>query len=163
MHIQLKKNKIILGNYKAKCAVGKRGISIKKKEGDKITPRGTFLIKYVLFRKDRVSNLKTSLRKVSIKHNMGWCNDIKSKFYNKLIKFPFLFNAEKLYLKTNIYDIVIVINFNMNPVVKNKGSAIFLHIARQQYKKTEGCIAVTKKDMKLILSKVNNKSKLIIY
>ena len=108
MHIQLKKNKIILGSYKAKCAVGKRGISIKKKEGDKITPRGTFLIKYVLFRKDRVSNLKTSLRKVSIKHNMGWCNDIKSKFYNKLIKFPFLFNAEKLYLKTNIYDIVIV-------------------------------------------------------
>ena len=163
MHIQLKNNKILFNEYKVKCAVGKRGISVKRKEGDKITPRGTFSIKYVLFRKDRVQNLKTFLKKIVIKKNMGWCNDPKSRFYNKLIKFPFLFNAERLYLKSNIYDIIVVIDFNMNPIIKKRGSAIFLHIAKQQYKKTDGCIAITKKDMKLLLTKLNNKSKLIIY
>ena len=67
---------------------------------------------------------------------MGWCDDPKSKKYNKLVYFPFKHSAEKLYRSENIYDIILVLNFNMNPVKKNKGSAIFVHLAKKNYKKT---------------------------
>ena len=92
---------------------------------------------------------------------MGWCDDPNSKKYNKLIKLPSDFSHEKIYRKENIYDIVIVLNYNMNPIVKNKGSAIFIHIAKKNYKKTEGCIAVKKnhllKILKLIKKNTNVK------
>ena len=94
---------------------------------------------------------------------MGWCDDSTSKFYNKLIKFPFNFKAEKLWLRENIYDVLIVINYNTKPVKKRKGSAIFLHIAKKNYTPTRGCIAVSKKNMNLLISKINIKSKLKIY
>ena len=72
---------------------------------------------------------------------MGWCDDPKSKDYNKLIKLPSAFSHEKLYKKENVYDIILVLNYNMNPVVKNKGSAIFIHVSKGNYKKTEGVLA----------------------
>ena len=79
---------------------------------------------------------------------MGWCDDPLSKDYNKLIKIPSEYNYEKLYKKDNVYDIILVLNYNMNPVVKNKGSAIFIHVTKANYKKTEGCVAI-KKDSSL--------------
>ena len=89
MHIYINNKFISYNNYKAKCAVGKRGISIKKKEGDFITPKGTFKIREIFYRKDRVQNLITKIKKTVIRKNMGWCDDPKSKKYNKLIYFPF--------------------------------------------------------------------------
>ena len=82
---------------------------------------------------------------------MGWCDDPRSKDYNKLIRFPFKYRAEKLFIKENIYDILLVLDFNMNPVVKKKGSAIFLHISKKDFSKTKGCIAIKKMDLKKIL------------
>ncbi len=89
---------------------------------------------------------------------MGWCNDPRSKRYNKLISFPFNYSAEKLYKKNNTYDIILVLNYNMNPVRKNKGSAIFIHVAKRDYSKTEGCIAISKKDLKNISKKISKKT-----
>ncbi len=89
---------------------------------------------------------------------MGWCDDSKSKDYNKLIKFPFKYRAEKLYRIDNIYDIILVLNYNINPIKKNKGSAIFIHIAKKNYKSTSGCIAVSKKDLKKIVKNINKKT-----
>ena len=94
---------------------------------------------------------------------MGWCDDTRSKYYNKLIRFPFILSAEKLWLNENIYDILLVINYNTKPVIKKKGSAIFLHIAKKNYKPTRGCIAISKKDMKQLIDIINNKTKLKIY
>ena len=158
MHIFIKNKKLSIGSYNVKCAVGKRGIKNKKKEGDLVTPKGIFKIKSILYRKDRISNLKTRIKKVIIRKNMGWCDDPKSKQYNKLIKFPFGYSAEKLYKKDNIYDIVIVLNFNFTPIRKNKGSAIFIHIAKKKFKSTAGCIAVKKKDIKNIIKVINKKT-----
>jgi L,D-peptidoglycan transpeptidase YkuD (ErfK/YbiS/YcfS/YnhG family) len=93
---------------------------------------------------------------------MGWCDDPKSRFYNKLIELPFKESAEKMWLKSGIYDIVLVLNYNLKPIIKNKGSAIFLHLAKRNYSPTKGCIAVNKKDMFLLLKKINNKTKLTI-
>jgi len=158
MHILIKNKKLLFNNYKVKCSIGKRGIGIKKKEGDQITPKGKFKVKYILYRKDRIPDLKTKLTKLVICKDMGWCDDPRSKFYNKLVRLPFKYNFEKLYRSDNTYDIILVLNFNLNPIRKNKGSAIFIHVARKNYKRTAGCVSVSKKDLKRIVRKINKKT-----
>ena len=93
---------------------------------------------------------------------MGWCDDPKSKKYNKLINLPFNGNYEKLFKKENIYDIILVLNYNMSPIRKNKGSAIFIHIAKKNYEKTKGCIAIKKVELLKILKeiKINTRVKI---
>ena len=154
MHILINKNYLTYNKLKVKCAIGKKGIGHKKKEGDLVTPRGKFRIKYILYREDRVK-ISTKLKKKVIKKNLGWCNDPKSKQYNKLVKLPFIFKHEKLYKKENTYDIILVLNFNMDPVKKNKGRAIFINIAKKNFKKTEGCIAIKKGDLIKIVNEIN--------
>ena len=163
MNIELKNKFLYFQKYKLRCSIGKRGISIKKKEGDKRTPKGEFKLKYILYRKDRVFDLQTTLKKIKIDKKMGWCDDPKSIYYNKIIKYPFKYRSEKLWRKDNIYDIIIIIDYNLKPVVKNKGSAIFLHIAKRNYNPTDGCIAVSKKNIRLLVSKINKKTKIKIY
>ena len=163
MNIELKNKFLYFQKYKLRCSIGKRGISIRKKEGDKRTPKGEFKLKYILYRKDRVFDLQTILKRIKIDKNMGWCDDPKSSYYNKIIRYPFKYRTEKLWRKDNIYDIIIIIDYNLKPVVKNKGSAIFLHIAKRNYQSTDGCIAVNKKNIKLLLSKINKKTKIKIY
>jgi len=163
MNIELKNKFLYFQKYKLRCSIGKRGISINKKEGDKKTPKGEFKLKYILYRKDRIFDLKTRLKKIVIKKRMGWCDDPNSNNYNKIINFPSKYSAEKLWKKENVYDIIIVIDYNLNPVIKNKGSAIFLHIAKRKFQPTNGCIALTKKNIKWIASKIDKKTKLKIY
>ena len=86
---------------------------------------------------------------------MGWCDDPKSNKYNKLIKLPFRYKHEKLYKKENVYDIVLVLNYNMNPTKKNKGSAIFIHVAKKNFKKTEGCVAIKKINLIKLIKEIN--------
>jgi L,D-peptidoglycan transpeptidase YkuD (ErfK/YbiS/YcfS/YnhG family) len=93
---------------------------------------------------------------------MGWCDDSKSKYYNKQIKIPSKDSHEILYRKDNIYDIVCVINYNINPTLKKKGSAIFLHVARNKYQKTRGCIALKKKHLRKLLPLINKNTKIKI-
>ncbi len=93
---------------------------------------------------------------------MGWCDDPKSKNYNKLIKSPYPYSYEKLYKKENIYDIILVLNYNMNPIIKNKGSAIFIHVAKKNYKKTEGCVALKKSDLLKIIKVLKRNTTVMI-
>jgi L,D-peptidoglycan transpeptidase YkuD (ErfK/YbiS/YcfS/YnhG family) len=162
MNIKLKNKFLYFNEYKIKCDIGKRGITSNKKEGDQKTPKGTFSLKSVFYRKDRISKIKTALKKTIIKKNMGWCDDPKSKYYNKLIEFPYKYSAEKLWLKKNIYDVVIVINYNLKPVIKNKGSAIFMHISKKGNFHTKGCIAISKKEIIFLLTKINKRTKILI-
>ena len=163
MNIKLKNKFLYFDEYKIKCAVGKRGITNKKIEGDYKTPSGFFKFKSIFYRNDRVPEIRSALKKRVIKKNMGWCDDPISKYYNKLIKFPFNFRAEKLWLRTNIYDVIVIIDYNTGPIIKKRGSAIFLHIAKKDYTPTKGCIAVSKKDMNLLIGKINTQTQLEIY
>ncbi len=162
MHILINRKYLTFENYKVKCAIGKRGIAHKKKEGDLITPKGSFKIKFLLFRNDRIKKIQTKLKKIKIKRNMGWCDDPRSIKYNKLVNLPFKYNCEKLYKKENIYDLILVLNYNMTPTKKNRGSAIFIHVARKDYKKTEGCIAIKKNHLLEILNRINKRTKVKI-
>ena len=161
MHILINKKYFVYNQYKVKCAIGKRGIGLKKKEGDFITPIGQYKIKYILYRKDRVKKIQSKLKKIVIQKNMGWCNDPKSEKYNKLINLPFNYSYEQLFKKENIYDIILVLSYNMNPIKKNRGSAIFIHIAKRKYKKSQGCVAVKKTDLLKILKEIKINSKLL--
>ena len=124
MHILIKNKKLYFNDYRIKCALGKRGIGTKKKEGDLITPKGLYKIRFILYRKDRVKNLKTKKKKLIIKKNMGWCNDPNSKSYNKLIKLP-LNLITKSFLEMIEFTTSFLFDYNMSPIKKNKGSNIY--------------------------------------
>ena len=162
MNVKIKKHLLLYKGYKLKCAIGKSGIISSKKEGDLATPKGTFKLGTLYYRKDNIQQLKYKIRKKIIKKKMGWCNDSRSKKYNQEISFPFKYGAEKLYRKDKIYDLFINIKYNSCPVIKDKGSAIFLHIANSKYKPTKGCIAISKNDFLKILPLINNKTKISI-
>jgi L,D-peptidoglycan transpeptidase YkuD (ErfK/YbiS/YcfS/YnhG family) len=149
-------------NLKFRCAVGKAGIARKKQEGDNVTPKGTFKIVKIYYRKDRVNKISSKFTPIKITKNMGWCDDPNSKNYNQLIKLPTQYRYEKLHRKNNIYDVVVVLNYNMNPIIKNKGSAIFIHIAKKNYKKTAGCIVLKKIHLIKLLKKIGKNTKVII-
>ena len=147
--------------FEFRCALGKAGIKNKTKEGDNITPKGTYKVIKLFYRTDKISKIKTIIKKFKIKKNMGWCDDPRSKFYNKEIKLPSLYSHEKLYRKDNIYDLVVVLNYNFKPIIKNKGSAIFIHVTNK-YKSTQGCIALKKEDLIKLLSAIKKNTKIKI-
>ena len=126
------------------------------------TPKGIFKLGPLYYRKDRNKKIKSKIPKKIIKKNMGWCNDSRSKKYNKEINFPFSYKAERLFRKDNIYDLFINIKYNSNPITKEKGSAIFFHITNDKYKPTKGCVAIQKKDFLKILPLINKKTKISI-
>jgi len=150
-------------DLKFKCALGKAGIGKKKLEGDQITPKGTYKIVEIYCRKDRLKKISSKFKLIEIKKNMGWCDDPKSKKYNQLIKLPSQYSHENLYRKNNIYDLILVLNYNMNPIIKNKGSAIFIHIANKKFKNTEGCIAIEKKNLVRLVKIINKRTQVIIH
>ena len=149
-------------DLKFKCALGKHGINKKKKEGDKITPKWTYKIVNIYYRKDRIKKISSKLKLIKIKKNMGWCDDPNNKNYNQLIKIPSKYSYERLFRKENIYDLIIVLNYNMNPVIKDKGSAIFIHIAKKRFQPTEGCIAISKKNLLYLIKNISKNTKIKI-
>tara|TARA_B110000438_G_scaffold268947_1_gene284932 strand:+ start:1645 stop:2136 length:492 start_codon:yes stop_codon:yes gene_type:complete len=162
MNIIINKGFLIYKGYKLKCSIGKTGAKYLKKEGDLATPKGIFKLGLVYYRKDRFKKLNSIIKKKIIKKKMGWCDDIKSKKYNREISLPYKYNSEKLYRKDSIYDIVINIKYNHSPVIKGKGSAIFLHITKNLNKPTRGCVAITKINLLKILPLINRKTKIMI-
>ena len=135
MNIIIKKHFLLYKGYKLKCSIGKSGLTSNKKEGDLATPRGLYKLGLLYYGKHRIKPHKCKIKKKVIKKNMGWCDDIRSKKYNREISFPFKYKAEKLYRKNNIYDIFINIKYNYTTVVKGKGSAIFLHLSKKNIKR----------------------------
>ena len=162
MHIIIKKHFLLYKGYKLKCSIGKSGLTHLKKEGDLATPKGLFKLGSVYYRKDRIKSLKCKIKKRVIKKSMGWCNDSRSKKYNQEIYFPFKYKAEKLYRSDKIYDIFINIKYNQSPIIKYKGSAIFLHLSSVKFKPTGGCVAIQKKDFLQILPLINKTTKILI-
>ena len=149
-------------DLKFKCAIGKAGIRKKKKEGDNITPKGIYKIINIYYRDDRIKKISSKFKLIKITKNMGWCDDLKSKKYNQLIKLPNKYSHEKLYKKNNTYDLLLVLDYNMKPIVKNKGSAIFIHVAKRNYKPTAGCIALKKKDLLKLTKIIKLSTKILI-
>jgi len=160
MKITLKnKYTLKIDDFKFKCCVGKNGLKKNKTEGDKCTPKGTFKLGKLYYRKDRVKKPITNLKVKKIKRNMGWCNDSKNKFYNQEIVINKKIKHEKLFRKDYKYNYLIVIEYNTKKIKPNKGSAIFIHLTKN-FTTTAGCIALLQKDF-LIMTKLINKNSTI--
>ena len=156
MIIVKKTRYLIFKDLKFRCCIGKAGIKSKIKEGDNITPKGIFKLLKLYYRADKIRKIETSLKKIKIKKNMGWCDDPKSKNYNKEIKIPNKFSYEILNREDDLYDLVVVLSYNSKPVIKNKGSAIFIHIAKKNYTPTKGCIALRKIHLIKLLKQIKS-------
>ena len=150
------------------CQIGEGGLikAVKKTEGDKSTPTGKWYLKTVFYRSDKVLRPKLKRKNIlkikKITKNCGWCDDIKSNYYNKHIKIsnfksPEL-KYEKLWRKDNAYDIFIEISHNLKPTIRNRGSAVFIHCSFSDKRKTAGCVALEKKDLFFLLKNVKNNS-----
>ena len=157
------KHTLQLDEFKFRCCIGKKGSSNNKKEGDKKTPKGTFGIENLYFRKDRIKKPSTLLRCVAIKKDMGWCDDTRfPEKYNKLIKSENNIKHEKLTRKDYKYDMVIPIKYNFKKPISGLGSCIFIHLTKD-YKPTAGCIGLKEKDFLIMLKLIKKKTKIKIY
>ena len=157
------KDTLLIDDFKFKCSIGKKGVCNKKVEGDLTTPKGIFNLGNIYYRSDRVQKPFSKLKSISIKKNMGWCDDPNSKSYNKLIKIKknLKISHEKLYRKDHKYDFLILIKYNYKNTAKFKGSAIFLHLTKN-YLPTKGCIALNKKDFLILIKLINKNTRIKI-
>ena len=137
-----------------KCALGRNGIKKKKIEGDGCTPSGIYTLGPLYYRSDRIKKLKTYFKPIPLEKDMFWSDHPQSKHYNTLIRFKDS-SYESLYKENHTYDIILVINYNISPIIKGKGSAIFLHLAKKDFSPTSGCVALKKKCFFEILEKLD--------
>ena len=156
------KHTLQIDEFIFKCCIGKKGSTKNKKEGDKKTPKGTFKIENLYFRKDRLKKPSTSLKCIAIEKNMGWCDDINySNKYNKLIKIEKKYSHEKLLRKDCKYDLLIPIKYNFEKPIAGLGSCIFIHLTKD-FKPTAGCVALNQKDFLIMLKLIKKNSKIRI-
>jgi len=132
---------------KLRCAIGRGGISDDKREGDGATPAGLFPVRRVLYRADRVSRPECVLPSEAIAPADGWCDDPTDPLYNQRVQLPYAGRCEALWRDDALYDVVGVLGFNDAPAVPGRGSAIFLHVARPDFGPTEGCVALSRRDL----------------
>tara|TARA_Y100001970_G_scaffold153157_1_gene187610 strand:+ start:1640 stop:2134 length:495 start_codon:yes stop_codon:yes gene_type:complete len=157
------KHSLQIDEFKFKCCIGRKGSTNNKKEGDKKTPKGIFEIENLYFRKDRTKKPTTLLKCIEIKKEMGWCDDVCfPKKYNKLIKINKGIKYEKLKRKDYKYDLFIPIKYNFKKPINGLGSCIFIHLT-ENYKPTNGCIALKKKDFLIMLKLIKKNSKIKIF
>jgi L,D-peptidoglycan transpeptidase YkuD (ErfK/YbiS/YcfS/YnhG family) len=129
------------------CALGPAGIGAKAREGDGLTPQGVFPIREIFYRADRLAKPQVRLPLRAIALDDGWCDAPDDPNYNRLVKLPYEASAERMWRDDPLYDVVAVIGFNDAPVVPGKGSAIFLHLAKEDYAPTAGCVALSRDDL----------------
>lgn len=138
------------------CALGKAGTIdvLEKKEGDNCTPLGTYPFRRLFYRADKISKPDCFLPCIALTSSDGWCDAPGHAFYNQLVGLPFDASHEKLWRDDDIYDLILVIGHNDAPPVPGRGSAIFVHVARQNYTPTEGCVAFSREDLLQFLAAI---------
>jgi len=142
------------GSVTYPCALGRSGVSARKREGDGATPSGVFALRRVLYRADKIEKPTTALPIAAIESDDGWCDDPEDPLYNRQVKLPYKARAEQLWRGDDLYDVVVVLGYNDKPIVKGKGSAIFLHVASADMGATEGCVALKLPDLAEILRQI---------
>ena len=143
-----------LGGRRVRCALGKAGVTraTDKREGDLASPIGVWPIRRVLYRPDRSAKPTTALAVGPLAADDGWCDAPDDPAYNRPVKLPYPASAERMWRNDHLYDVVVVLGHNDDPPVAPLGSCIFLHLARDGYLPTEGCVAVTRPDMEALLA-----------
>jgi L,D-peptidoglycan transpeptidase YkuD (ErfK/YbiS/YcfS/YnhG family) len=130
-----------------RCALGRAGVRVDKREGDGATPAGRFLLRRVLYRPDRLPAPTTRLPVAPLAPADGWCDDPADAQYNRPVRLPYVGHHEELWRADALYDVIVVVGHNDAPVLPGMGSAIFMHLASADYLPTQGCVALARQDL----------------
>ncbi len=156
------RGRLQIGQTTIVCAIGAAGIGHRKREGDHASPAGHFRLIEGFFKPLIGRRPRASLPMFPINRTLGWCDDVKSPNYNRLIRLPSPARHETLWRDDGLYDLVVVLDYNLHPRRKGAGSAIFLHCARPDFAPTEGCIALRQDDLRKLLPRLARKAVLIV-
>lgn len=140
------------GSLLLRCAIGRSGITHLKREGDGATPAGRLRLVSLILRPDRGPPPRSPLPRRAMRRSDGWCEDRNSGRYNCPLRLPSAHGHESMWRDDHLYDVVGVLDWNLSPRVRGRGSAIFLHLARPGYAPTAGCIALSRRDLRLLLT-----------
>jgi L,D-peptidoglycan transpeptidase YkuD (ErfK/YbiS/YcfS/YnhG family) len=154
--------RLIAGPLALRCALGPAGLVRRKREGDGGTPAGRFRLVEGFLRPDRVRRMRTMLPFAALSRDLGWCDDTASALYNRRVSLPCRSTHERLWRDDGLYDRLVVVNYNMRPCRKGRGSAIFLHIAAEDFSPTAGCVAIAADDMQRLLPRLARDCVMII-
>jgi L,D-peptidoglycan transpeptidase YkuD (ErfK/YbiS/YcfS/YnhG family) len=152
---------VAFGALRFACALGQSGITAIKREGDGATPRGRLPVRCVLYRSD-AARPRSTFRLRRIRCNDGWCDSPQDRNYNRPVRLPYRANAEHLWRADGLYEVVVVLGYNDVPRVRNRGSAIFMHVARGNFEPTEGCIALRARDLRRLLAVLPRRSVIVV-
>ncbi|GJM03495.1 MAG: hypothetical protein DHS20C08_19960 [Rhodomicrobium sp.] len=144
------------------ACLGRTGKTASKREGDGKSPQGVWHPQQVYYRSDKLQRPITHLPIKPLKPNDGWCDDPDDKNYNRPVKRPYPASSEALWRQDNMYDLIVVLDHNQRPRVKNLGSAIFMHIAKPENSATEGCLAFSEPSLRRLIAKLSTTSRVII-
>jgi L,D-peptidoglycan transpeptidase YkuD (ErfK/YbiS/YcfS/YnhG family) len=133
---------LVAGGMRVPCALGRAGITQDKREGDGATPAGTHGLVGVLYRPDRLCRPVTRLPVAPIRRDDGWCDDPADRRYNRPVRLPYAASHERLWRDDHLYDVLVILNYNLARPVRGRGSAIFLHLTAAGLAPTAGCVAV---------------------
>lgn len=152
------------GGREIRCALGRSGVvqEKSKREGDGATPLGRWPMREAFYRADRLSPPVTGIPAAPITQALGWGDGPGHPGYNQLVQLPYPASHEKLWREDHVYDLIVVLGYNDDPVISGKGSAIFLHVARPDFSPTEGCVAVAREDLLDLLKSVKPGDELAI-
>jgi L,D-peptidoglycan transpeptidase YkuD (ErfK/YbiS/YcfS/YnhG family) len=153
---------ICLAHGVKRASLGRAGTAALKREGDGATPVGTFGLRYVLYRADRAMRPRTRLPVRAIRRDDAWCEDAGDRNYNRLVKASAQPRIDRLMRADHLYDLVVVLGHNDRPRVKGRGSAIFIHLARPGYTPTEGCIALARRDLDMLLRQARLGTRIVV-
>ena len=146
------------GDWQMPCAFGRGGVTGTKREGDGCTPLGDWPLRKLYYREDRVVPPGTHLQTTALRPDQGWCDDSDHELYNQLVSLPFSASHELLCRDDHLYDLMIPMGYNDNNIVSGAGSAIFFHLAREDYQPTEGCVAISPADMMNLLPMLSSQT-----
>jgi L,D-peptidoglycan transpeptidase YkuD (ErfK/YbiS/YcfS/YnhG family) len=142
------------------CALGRAGIRALKREGDGATPRATLPLVCALWRGDRLRRPRTALPMRAIRMDDGWCDAAADGRYNRMVRLPFPASHEELWRGDGLYDVIVVLDFNLTPRRAGGGSAIFLHCAREGLAPTAGCVAFPRAVLLRLLARLPARARL---
>jgi len=145
-----------------RAALGRGGVATEKREGDHKTPAGSFAMRQVLYRPDRFAQPASRLPIRALSPTDGWCDAPDDPRYNQLVMLPYAASHESLWRSDEIYDLIVPLGYNDDPAVPGLGSAIFLHVARPDWSGTEGCVALARTDLLMLIAEADPTSRVVV-
>jgi L,D-peptidoglycan transpeptidase YkuD (ErfK/YbiS/YcfS/YnhG family) len=157
-----RRGRIVAGSLTIPCALGRAGTTRCKREGDGATPVGRFRLLGCFYRPDKGFRPRTRLPLAAIRRDDGWCDDPRDRRYNRPVRLPYPARHERMWRDDRLYDVVVDIAWNRGPIVKGRGSAVFLHLARPDFAPTEGCVAVPPRFARCLLERIGRNTEIEI-